>query len=112
MIVVCVELASSKLPGLMDHFECPACAFAVVGVEKVGLSDERFCLKANLISPADEIGEVNIEGEILMAGILVGFGWKEALVLEIGPKSSERTAVIDFFRVATVIDGDHLAALP
>ena len=55
----------------MEHFEGPSGAFAVIGSEKLCLGDEGFGFEPDLISPTDEVWEVDVEGEILMTGVLV-----------------------------------------
>ena len=41
----------------MEDFERSSGSVVVVGVEKFGLGDEGLCFEADLLSPADEVGE-------------------------------------------------------
>ena len=96
----------------MEHFEGPTGTFSVIGSEKLCLGDEGFGFEPDLISPTDEVWEVDVEGEILMTGVLVGFGWGKTLMLEVGSQGFEGSAVVYFFSVAAIVDGEHFAAGP
>ena len=96
----------------MEHFEGRSGALGVICSEKLCLGDEGFGFKPDLISPTDEVREVDVEGEILMTGVLVGFGWGKTLMLEVGSQGSEGSAVVYFFSVAAIVDGEHFAAGP
>ncbi len=96
----------------MEHFEGPSGPFSVIGSEELCLGDEGFGFKTDLISPTDEVREVDVEGEILMAGVLVGFGWEKALMLEVGSEGPEGPPVVYFLCVAAIVDGEHFATGP
>lgn len=96
----------------MEHFEGPSGAFSVIGSEKLCLGNEGFGFEPDLISPPDEVREVDVEGEILMTGVLVGFGWGKTLMLEVGSQGSEGPPVVYFFCVAAIVDGEHFAPGP
>lgn len=57
----------------------------------------------------DEVVEVDVEGEILVAGVLVGFGWVEAHVMSVGAEGAEGAAMIVFGGIAAVVDGEDLS---
>ena len=66
----------------------------------------------DLVSPTDEVREVDVEGEILMAGVLVGLWWGKTLMLEVGSQGPEGPPVVYFFCVAAIVDGEHFAPGP
>ena len=96
----------------MEHFEGPSGPFGVIGSEELCLGDEGFGFKTDLISQTDEVGKVDVEGEILMTGVLVGFGWEKALMLEVGSQGPEGAPVVYFLCIAAIVDGEHFAAGP
>ena len=96
----------------MEHFKRRSGTFGVIGSEKICLGDEGFCFESDLTSPTNEVREVDVEGEILMTGVLVGFGWEKSLMLEVGSQGPEGTAVVYFLCVAAIVDGEHFAAGP
>lgn len=96
----------------MEHFEGRSGTFGVIGSEKICLGDEGFCFEPDLTSPTNEVREVDVEGEILMTGVLVGFGWEKSLMLEVGSQGPEGPAVVYFLCVAAIVDGEHFAAGP
>lgn len=84
----------------------------VVGLRKeIGLSMEGGFVEAYFVSPVDEVIEVDVEGEVLMSGVLVGLGWGEELVVEVGAEGAEGAAVVVFFRGASVVDGEDGSGL-
>ena len=96
----------------MEYFEGRSGPFSVIGSEELCLGDEGFGFKPDLISPTDEVREVDVEGEILMTGVLVGFGWKKSLMLEVGSQGPEGAPVVYFLCVAAIVDSEHFAAGP
>lgn len=68
----------------MEHLEGSARAVVVVGSKKVSLGGQADIFHADLLSPADEIGEIEIKRQALFARVLVGFGREEAHVVDIG----------------------------
>ena len=52
---------------------------------------------------------MNVEGEILVAGVLVGFGWVEAHVMSVGAEGAEGATMIVFGGIAAVVDGEDLS---
>lgn len=95
----------------MEDFEGGVCAFGIGEIEEVALGCERFCFEADLLGPVDEVGEMEVEGEVLVTGVLVGFGREEALVLEVGAKRSKGTAVVVLLLVSAVVDGEDFTFL-
>lgn len=69
---------------LMEDFESTSRSLVVISAEEFGLGGEVDFVEADLISPADEIGEEDVEGEVLLAGVLVGLGREKARVVGIG----------------------------
>ena len=96
----------------MEHFEGRSGTFSVIGSEKLCLGNEGFGFEPDLVSPTDEVWEVDVEGEILMTGVLVGFGWEKTLMLEVSSQGSEGPAMVYFLCVAAIVDGEHFAPGP
>lgn len=82
-----------------------------VGSEKFGLGDERDEPGLGL-RPFDEIAEVDVGGEIMVAGAGPGFGPGQALLVEIGAQAAIRLTVVEVLVAGTVVDGEHSATLP
>lgn len=76
-------------------------------VEESGLGEVGNGVESDLAAPLDEVGEMNVGGEVLVAGVLVSFGRKEAEVVGVGTEGAEGTAVENFGRIASVINGEH-----
>lgn len=63
-------------------------------------------------SPLDEVGEIDIRGEVHAADVLVDFEALDALVEEVAAKGAVGAAVVDLGARASVVDGEHSAAFP
>jgi hypothetical protein len=63
-------------------------------------------------TPVLEIGEIDIRGEILAAGVLIDRGAFEVLVEEISADCSAGPAVIEGFGSRAVVDGEHASGFP
>lgn len=95
----------------MEDFEGSTGSLLVVAAQEFSLGCEADFLEADLISPANEVGEEDVEGEVLVAGVLVGFRWEEAHVVGVGAERSEGAAVVDFMGISAVVDGEHFTLL-
>ena len=62
--------------------------------------------------PRAEVGEIDIGGEVLSAGVFEDGGAGEALVEEVGAEGAVGLAVVEEIGGAAVVDGEHASGAP
>jgi len=59
-----------------------------------------------------EVGEIDIRGDVLAAGVLIDGEAFEALLEKVAAERALGTAMIEFLCGAAVINGEHAACFP
>lgn len=97
--------------GLIAHRVVRCGARGGMGTEEIGEPDQAVGMGPRS-GPFDEVGEIDVGGEVLAAGVLIDGGAFEALVEEVGAERAGRAAVVEGVGRGSVVDGEEFPGAP
>ena len=84
----------------------------VPGLDELCLGGVGGLLPAKILGPVAEVGEIDIGGEVLPAGVLPDIGAGEALMHEVAAQGACGAAVVEGGEFIPVVDDERAAFLP